>query len=143
VDQYQVDERFKFGAPTQVVLDHTIDLEKPSYQSTANVVLTKQKTPKTESGRISAEFELPIHYRYRMPKTSQLYVDGIISDPSVFIRCDSTLWEAIPQHNSKQISVQVPTGQIEHTSLVINATLIITTLGALVVLITVVKSRNK
>ena len=46
VDQYQVDERFKFGAPTQVVLDHTIDLEKPSHQSTANVVLTKQKTPK-------------------------------------------------------------------------------------------------
>ena len=55
----------------------------------------------------------------------------------------SIQWEAIPQHNSKQISVQVPTGQIEHTSLVINATLIITTLGALVVLITVVKSRNK
>lgn len=46
VDQYQVDERFKFGDPTQVLLDHTIDLEKPCYESSPNVILTIQKLSK-------------------------------------------------------------------------------------------------
>jgi len=88
IDQYQVDEKYKFGCPTKVILDHTIDLEKPSYQSTPNVVLTEQ-TVKANKNKLVAEFEIPFHYRYKMPTSDQLYVDGIIPNPSIFVKCNS------------------------------------------------------
>lgn len=42
VDQYQVQEKLRFGGESEVFLDHTIDLEKPSYQSSPNVIIVKQ-----------------------------------------------------------------------------------------------------
>lgn len=42
VDRYQVEEKLRFGALSEVILDHTIDLEKPSYQSSPNVIIVKQ-----------------------------------------------------------------------------------------------------
>lgn len=40
VDEYQVTELFRFGARTETLLDHVIDLEKPAAQATQNIVVS-------------------------------------------------------------------------------------------------------
>jgi len=90
VDQYQVDERRKFGGSTLVLLDHTIDLEKPSYQSSPNVVLSRVYwSSNGTSDPITLQFEMPIHTRYHKPASELEYEVSAILPPVVAVSCSA------------------------------------------------------
>lgn len=44
---------------------------------------------------IRADFELPFHYRYRMPIYQELYVNSSIPVPSVFVKCSTDVSQTI------------------------------------------------
>jgi len=146
VDQYQVDELFKFGAKTRVQLDHVIDLEKPAYESTQNVVLTTSMCD-TRDAFVECELELPLHLRYQMPSHDSSK-QAIISPPTVLMKCDQDNdWNPISgEGKSNDIFVDIPVGLSDDQTMVENVTIFVTTTCAMIVLIVTlwlsIKSRN-
>jgi hypothetical protein len=99
VDQYQVQERRKFGDNTTVLLDHVMDLEKPAYQSTANVFMAVQTAFVQDQTDFDLYFQVPVHLRYQKPKNGIPFAVASIPPPTISIVCSSEV--SVLSHHSE------------------------------------------
>lgn len=86
VDKYEVEEIARFGGPT-TTLYKDIDLEKPSFQSSSNIVVVSKSVDLFST---KETLTLPIHYRYQRPQQEAEYTNVSIPHPIVFNYCWKT-----------------------------------------------------
>ncbi|GAM23862.1 hypothetical protein SAMD00019534_070370 [Acytostelium subglobosum LB1] len=141
VDQYEVSEIQRFGGPN-VHLYQLIDLEKPSYNSTQNYVATSVSfTP--QAGHVEVNVSLPFHLRYQNPNTSNYRV-SVVSPPIVYIKCQSDEWQRLDLATYvESLRIEVPVGQLSLQKFISDATLFVTGVGSLVVVIAIIIMSSK
>eukprot|EP01132_Coremiostelium_polycephalum_P009363 gene9363-11501_t len=139
VDKYEVDEITRFGGP-KVVIYYLIDLEKPSTSSTQNHV-SVIKSFKT-SDNLEMNITLPIHLRYQNPSNVSENRQTTIYPPNVYLKCDGKQdWKRVDIILSSNLgpqTIDIPVGQLINQSTVSFLTLVVTVLGSLIVVFSIV-----
>lgn len=153
VDEYEVDEIERFGGP-EVYLFNNIDLEKPTYFSNQNIAIITYAPAR--KNKLSFNISLPIHMRYQKPSEKYEKLMVTIPPPKVFIECkkgdvkqkiihilegnfsnSQECVEVKPSETWSSVSTWIPTGQPRDSDLVNVATIVVSSLGALCVIYTI------
>lgn len=100
VDQYEVEENARFGGPNTTIY-RDIDLEKPNYLSSDNIVVVSKPIAWDAN---QASLVLPIHYRYQLPQQEEPHTPISIRSPVTFTYCWQTSKAYPPIPNSAVIT---------------------------------------
>lgn len=100
VDQYEVEEISRFGGPNTTIY-RDIDLEKPNYLSSDNIVVVSKPIAWDAN---QASLVLPIHYRYQLPQQEIPFTPITIRAPVTFTYCWQTSKAHPPIPNSAVIT---------------------------------------
>ncbi|KYR00199.1 phosphatidylinositol glycan [Tieghemostelium lacteum] len=144
IDKYEVDEIQRFGGP-QVTIYQLIDLEKPSLSSTQNYVsVVKSNLTLSPNQYQSINISLPVHFRYQNPSLHSPTRQSTISIPKLFLKCKEShnqwlrIYPSYQDPAQQSIQIQLPVGQLSIRHQISFYTLLITVIGSLIVVITII-----
>lgn len=153
IDRYELEEHERFGGASFFIFKE-IDLEKPSYFSTQNIVIIESK---------SRNITIPIHFRYQMPSNTKEYIEVFIKPPRVFIQCSkdyiknniidllnnnheeidlNKYIELIPSNRGPLVA-EIPTGRRADENIVHLFTNLLPILGSLFIIYVIFKMSSK
>lgn len=148
VDTYQTDSLYQHGA-AKVYSPAEIDLELPEYLSQSHEIFVYKNTTSYDTDDLlQAEVSLPVHLRYHRPRVDDKFLSVSLWPPTVMLHCMcadwlskqeelvaapcskdtslSCMWLQLHCTGGKELSFEVPVGQLGHFLLVTVATIIVT-----------------
>jgi len=124
---YQLEEQERLGVVNHVHSLFTfVDLEKPAYSSTTFPLYIQKQ--------ITSHFNIsyPIHIRYQAPTADLDYIKATLEQPQLFMQCNNQ-WKRVCITDESNVTTHIPTGNLNHESLVTSITMISTLLGSLII----------
>lgn len=100
VDEYEVGNLERLGSGNHVHFFNQVDVEKPAYFSSKNVVLVYHSFQPQNSDRQVFNITIPVHFRYQLPSSTSTHRRVYINSPLVYISCNGKVTNHPPMQGT-------------------------------------------